>query len=247
MSAPHRPGQRAAMTLATTPRATARLQFFSGFTLDDAVAVVPYLAALGISHLYASPLLKARLGSTHCYDIVDHNEINPELGGIDALRRLMRALRAQNMGLLLDIVPNHMGVGGADNGWWLDVLEWGQASRYAEFFDIDWNPPDVSLTRKVLAPFLGAAYGEVLESGALQLKLGQTGGLYIEYHEHHFPISVRSAALVLHGEPASNDISHAFSAAAQRPGSLLAYRAGRRGQGAAGCVRRNAGRGGGGA
>src|SRR3984885_15356623 len=131
------------MSLAPTPRATARLQFFSGFTLDDAVAVVPYLAALGISHLYASPLLKARSGSTHCYDIVDHSEINPELGGIDALRRLMAALCAQNMGLLLDIVHNHMGVGGADNAWWLEVLEWGQASRYAEFFDIDWTPPDV--------------------------------------------------------------------------------------------------------
>jgi (1->4)-alpha-D-glucan 1-alpha-D-glucosylmutase len=213
------------MSLATMPRATARLQFFSGFTLDDAVPIVPYLAALGISHLYASPLLKARPGSTHCYDIVDHNEINPELGGIDALRRLMAALRAQNMGLLLDIVPNHMGVGGADNAWWLDVLEWGQASRYAEFFDIDWTPPDTSLTHKLLAPFLGAAYGEVLESGTLQLKCGQTGGLYIEYHEHRFPISVRSAALVLHGEPACKDISHAFADAARRPGSNLAYQA----------------------
>ena len=211
------------MTLGTMPRATARLQFFSGFTLDDAVPIVPYLAALGISHLYASPLLKARPGSTHCYDIVDHNEINPELGGIDALRRLMAALRAQNMGLLLDIVPNHMGVGGADNAWWLDVLEWGQASRYAEFFDIDWTPPDASLTHKLLAPFLGAAYGEVLESGALQLKCGEAGGLHIEYHEHHFPISARSTALVLHIEPACNDISHAFANAAKRSGRNAAH------------------------
>ena len=207
------------------PRATARLQFFSGFTLDDAVPIVPYLAALGISHLYASPLLKARLGSTHCYDIVDHSQINPELGGIDALRRLITALRAHNMGLLLDIVPNHMGVGGADNAWWLDVLEWGHASRYAEFFDIDWAPPDASLTHKLLAPFLGAAYGEVLESGSLQLKCGEAGGLYVEYHEHHFPISVRSAALVLHGEPVCNELSHAFADAARRPGRNLAYRA----------------------
>ncbi|HVE21032.1 MAG TPA: malto-oligosyltrehalose synthase [Acidocella sp.] len=205
------------------PRATARLQFFAGFTLDDAVPIVPYLAALGISHLYASPLLKARLGSTHCYDIVDHSQINPELGGIDALRRLVTALRAQNMGLLLDIVPNHMGVGGADNSWWLDVLEWGHASRYAEFFDIDWTPPDASLTHKLLAPFLGAAYGEVLESGALQLKCGEAGGLYVEYHEHHFPISAQSAALVLHGEPACDDISHAFAKAARWPGRNLAY------------------------
>ncbi len=213
------------MALATTPRATARLQFFSGFTLDDAVPIVPYLAALGISHLYASPLLKARLGSTHCYDIVDHNEINPELGGIDALRRLMAALRARDMGLLLDIVPNHMGVGGADNAWWLDVLEWGQASRYAEFFDVDWTPPDASLTHRLLAPFLGAAYGEVLESGALRLRCGEAGGLYVEYHEHCFPISVRSTALVLHSEPACNDISHAFADAAKRPGRNLACQA----------------------
>ena len=105
------------MTITTTPRATARLQFFSGFTLDDAVPIVPYLAGLGISHLYASPLLKARPGSTHCYDIVDHDQINPELGGEPALRRLVAALRAHDMGLLLDIVPNHMGVGGADNAW----------------------------------------------------------------------------------------------------------------------------------
>jgi (1->4)-alpha-D-glucan 1-alpha-D-glucosylmutase len=200
------------MNITTTPRATARLQFFADFTLDDAIPIVPYLAKLGISHLYASPLLKARPGSTHCYDIVDHNQINPELGGIEALRRLVATLRAHDMGLLLDIVPNHMGVGGADNAWWLDVLEHGHASRYAEFFDIDWNPPDASLHSKLLVPFLGAAYGDVLDSGDLQLKLNpESGGLYVEYHEHHFPISPRSAALVLHSEPDANEISHLFA------------------------------------
>jgi len=203
------------LTITTTPRATARLQFFSGFTLDDAVPLVPYFAALGISHLYASPLLKARPGSTHCYDIVDHNEINPELGGEPALRRLVAALRAHDMGLLLDIVPNHMGVGGADNAWWLDVLEWGHASRYAEFFDIDWNPPDATLHNKLLAPFLGAAYGEALANGELKLKCKDTGALYIQYHEHHFPISARTAAIVLHADPLFNDVSHAFADAAK--------------------------------
>jgi (1->4)-alpha-D-glucan 1-alpha-D-glucosylmutase len=94
------------LTLATTPRSTCRLQFFSGFTLDDAIPIVPYLAELGISHVYASPLLKARPGSTHCYDIVDHNEINPELGGEPALRRLVAQLRRHDMGLIVDIVPN---------------------------------------------------------------------------------------------------------------------------------------------
>ncbi len=203
------------MNITTTPRATARLQFFAGFTLDDAVRIVPYLAALGISHLYASPLLKARPGSTHCYDIVDHNQINPELGGEPALHRLVAALRAHDMGLMLDIVPNHMGVGGADNAWWLDVLEWGRGSQYAEFFDIDWDPPDASLHGKILAPFLGSAYGEALANGEIVLHCNhETGSLFIGYHEHLFPVSARTAALVLHNDGAFDDISHRFANAA---------------------------------
>jgi (1->4)-alpha-D-glucan 1-alpha-D-glucosylmutase len=211
------------MKISTVPQSTARLQFFSGFTMDDAVAVIPYLAKLGISHLYASPLLKARPGSTHCYDIVDHNEVNPELGGEPALRRMVAALRTHGMGLILDIVPNHMGVGGADNAWWLDVLEWGRASQYAEFFDIDWEPPDTSLHGKLLAPFLGSAYGEVLANNEFVLRCNQeTGRLYIEYHEHHFPISPRSAAIVLHGDAIFNEISHLFSDAAKSGGRVVA-------------------------
>ncbi len=210
------------MTLLNTPRATVRLQFFSGFTLDDAVAIVPYLAALGISHLYASPLLKARFGSTHCYDIVSHDEINPELGGEPALRRLLAALRAHEMGLILDIVPNHMGVGGADNRWWMDVLEWGKASRYAEFFDIEWAPPDASLQGKILLPVLGSSYGEVLANEELQLRCDPAAGaLYIEYHEHHFPLSPRTAAIVLFNE--LKEISQAFSTAAKLAGRNAAY------------------------
>ena len=153
----------------TALRATARLQFHKDFTLGDALGLVPYFRRLGISHLYASPLLKARPGSTHGYDIVDHNQINPELGGEPALRRLVAALRDAEMGLILDIVPNHMGVGGADNTWWLDVLEWGRASPYAEFFDIDWEPPDPALQGRILAPFLGNPYGEALANGDLHL------------------------------------------------------------------------------
>jgi (1->4)-alpha-D-glucan 1-alpha-D-glucosylmutase len=207
------------MNITTTPRATARLQFFKGFTMDDAAGIVPYLAQLGISHLYASPLLKARPGSTHCYDIVDHNQINPELGGMPALHRLVEVLREHDMGLVLDIVPNHMGVGGADNAWWLDVLEWGRASAYAEFFDIDWEPPDATLRGKLLAPFLGSPYGDALANEELVLKCNpETGTLYIEYHEHHFPISVRSAALVLHSDPAFINISRAFREAASISG-----------------------------
>ncbi len=178
--------------------ATARLQFHRDFTLDHATALVPYYAKLGTSHLYASPLLTARAGSTHGYDIVDHNTINPELGGEDALRRLVTALRSHGMGLILDIVPNHMGVGGNDNAWWLDVLEWGRASPYAEYFDIDWDPADPSLRGRMLAPFLGSSYGECLERGELVLRFDDDDGrLFVGYHDHRFPISPRDYAAVL--------------------------------------------------
>ncbi len=197
--------------------------------MDDAIAFLPYLARLGVSHVYASPLLKARPGSTHCYDIVDHHEINPELGGEAALHRMVAALRAHDMGLILDIVPNHMGVGGADNRWWLDVLEWGRASQYAEFFDIDWEPTDVTLHGKLLAPFLGSSYGEALTNGELILQCDhQTGQFFVGYHEHYFPISVRSAALVLHNDPIFDDHAHAFADAARMASRTAAYQAAQR-------------------
>ncbi len=178
--------------------ATARLQFHKGFTLDDGAALVPYLTKLGISHLYASPIFRARAGSTHGYDIVDHTEINPELGGMEALRRMVAALRAHDMGLILDIVPNHMGVGGDDNAWWMDVLEWGRASPYAEFFDIDWDPPDATLRGRVLAPFLGDAYGTVLAAGDLKLQFDpRDGRLFAGYFNNRFPINPRDYAAIL--------------------------------------------------
>ena len=177
---------------------TARLQFHAGFTLADAQALVPYFDKLGISHLYASPLLKARAGSTHGYDIVDHNRANDELGGEPALRDLVAALRGRGMGLILDIVPNHMGVGGDDNGWWLDVLEWGRTSPYAEYFDIDWDPPDSSMRGRLLAPFLGSPYGDCLAAGELILRFDETDGrLFVGYHGHRFPINPRDYASVL--------------------------------------------------
>lgn len=180
------------MTAKTIPRATARLQLHKDFTLDDATRVVPYYASLGVSHLYTSPLLTARPGSTHGYDIVDHGAINPELGGEPALRRLVAELRRHDMALIADIVPNHMGVGGADNGWWLDLLEWGRASPYAEFFDIDWAPPDPLLHDRVQAPFLGAPYGTCLDAGEIRLVLSpETGRLAATYGEHLFPIALR--------------------------------------------------------
>jgi hypothetical protein len=121
------------------PIATYRLQLTGAFGFDHAAALVPYLNALGVSHLYASPFLKARAGSQHGYDIVDHNALNPELGGEEGFARLSAALAQEDIGLILDFVPNHMAVGGADNAWWLDVLEWGPKSSHAPYFDIDWE------------------------------------------------------------------------------------------------------------
>ena len=121
------------------PLATYRLQFRKEFGFDDAAALAPYLARLGISHVYASPYLKARPGSTHGYDIVDHDRLNPELGDDAAFRRMVSAFRENGLGQVLDFVPNHMGVGGADNPLWLNVLEWGPDPVFAGWFDIDWD------------------------------------------------------------------------------------------------------------
>ncbi len=179
------------------PRATARLQLHQQFTFDDAVRVVPYYAALGISHIYASPILTARPGSTHGYDIVDPTRINPELGGEAGLRRLVASLRAADMGLILDIVPNHMGIG-AHNPWWQHVLEWGQASPYARWFDIDWQPADETLHGKVMAPFLGQPYGDALGSGQIKLQFdAQRGKFHVSYYAHRFPVSPADYASIL--------------------------------------------------
>jgi (1->4)-alpha-D-glucan 1-alpha-D-glucosylmutase len=172
------------------PRATYRLQFHKGFTFADAERLAPYLRRLGISHLYSSPIGTARAGSTHGYDQVDPTRINPELGGEDGFRALAAALKREGLGVILDIVPNHMAVGGADNRWWLDVLEKGEASDYAQMFDIDWRPADPALRGKVLAPFLGASYGEALVSGALKLVHNpEAGTLAVVAHDtHRFPL-----------------------------------------------------------
>lgn len=142
-----------------TPRATLRLQLHAGFTFDDAAAHAGYFARLGVSHLYLSPIATAEPGSRHGYDTVDYGTLNPELGGEAGFVRLVDALRAHGLGVIVDIVPNHMGVGGSSNGWWNDVLEWGPASPYAHHFDIDWHPPDATLDGKVLLPCLGTPYG----------------------------------------------------------------------------------------
>jgi len=175
--------------LSPRPRATYRLQFSKTFGFDDARRIVPYLAHLGISHVYASPLLKARPGSTHGYDIVDHNRLNPEIGGLVKFDALVGELRRHGMGLILDFVPNHMGVG-PDNPWWVDILEWGRASPYAEYFDIDWEPLEPTLNGKVLLPVLGDHYGLVLERGELQVRFKAAEGSFaITYWDNTFPVS----------------------------------------------------------
>lgn len=171
------------------PRATYRLQFNHAFTFDQAEQLVPYLDALGVSHCYASPYCKARPGSIHGYDIIDHNALNPEIGTGIAFDRYVGALQRHGMGQIIDIVPNHMGVMGSDNQWWLDVLENGQSSPYAEFFDIDWTPQKEALRGKVLVPVLGDQYGNVLELGDLKLMFDQLAGEFsIWYNEHRFPL-----------------------------------------------------------
>lgn len=180
------------------PRATYRIQFGPGMTFRDAEALVPYLARLGISHLYASPILKARKGSTHGYDITDHNALNEELGEEEDFDALVAELHRNGMGLVLDFVPNHMGVGRADNAWWLDVLEWGPVSPYAHYFDIDWQPAKPELRGKVLLPFLGDHYGSVLERGELELRFEADAGTFsVWYHDHRFPVAPRDYGRIL--------------------------------------------------
>ncbi|MGU3359824.1 malto-oligosyltrehalose synthase [Methylobacterium sp. M6A4_1b] len=181
------PRSGAARLASAPPRSTYRLQFHKDFTFADAEKIVPYLAKLGISHVYASPIQKARPGSTHGYDIVDHSTINPELGGEDGFVRFSDVLHGAGLKLLLDIVPNHMGVGGADNPWWLSVLEWGGLSPSAEAFDIDWSR--LGAKNKLVVPFLGDRYGEALEKGTLELKFDpEKGAFSIWHYEHEFPI-----------------------------------------------------------
>ncbi|MDP3418160.1 malto-oligosyltrehalose synthase [Falsiroseomonas sp.] len=172
------------MTDAVMPRATYRLQFHAGFRFADAARLAPYLARLGISHVYASPWLKARPGSTHGYDIVDHTALNPELGTEADFRAMAAAFKANGLGQILDFVPNHIGVGGADNPWWLDVLEWGEASDFAGWLDIDWQQG------RLLVPFLGDQYGAVLEAGQLELRFDAAAGSFAvwAYDTHKLPI-----------------------------------------------------------
>ncbi|CAN5167015.1 malto-oligosyltrehalose synthase [soil metagenome] len=179
----------------TTPQATYRLQLQPSFGFDDAAAVAPYLAALGVSHVYTSPILQAAPGSTHGYDVVDHSRVNDELGGPQAHARMCEAFAAAGLGQVLDIVPNHMAIT-TGNAWWDDVLENGPSSRWAGHFDVDWEGPESKLRNMVLIPVLGDHYGRVLEKGDLVLE--RDGGAFaVRYFENRFPVSPATFGLPL--------------------------------------------------
>ncbi|EDQ7094735.1 malto-oligosyltrehalose synthase, partial [Salmonella enterica subsp. arizonae] len=164
------------------PTATYRLQFRNGMTFDRAAALVPYLKNLGISHLYASPIFTATKASTHGYDVTDANEIDPSIGGREGFERLVAELKAQGLGLIIDIVPNHM-ASSLENAWWRDVLEYGPESRYARHFDIDWS-------RRLTLPFLGDTFDAVLENGEIAIKPDPvTGKPTFAYYDNYYPLA----------------------------------------------------------
>ena len=183
------------MTKVKTPMSTYRLQLHRGFTFDDASAIAPYLWALGISHVYSSPYLQAAPDSMHGYDVVDHQRVNQELGGTEAHERFSIRLGENGLGQVLDIVPNHMAIGSQNRFWW-DVLENGASSRYASFFDIDWNPQEERLRDKVLVPILGDQYGRVLEKGGI--KVSRKGAKFsVEAAGQVLPVAPTSLPAIL--------------------------------------------------
>jgi (1->4)-alpha-D-glucan 1-alpha-D-glucosylmutase len=180
------------------PASTYRLQLTPSFGFRDAAALLPYLRELGITDVYLSPPFAAARGSSHGYDVVDPNALRAELGGEAAFGELCAGLRELGLGLIVDFVANHMGVG-PENPWWMDVLENGPSSVYAPYFDIDWKPVKSELEQKVLVPVLADQYGEVLERGELQL-VRDGGSFLLAYWEHRFPIAPRAVPrLLVHG------------------------------------------------
>jgi (1->4)-alpha-D-glucan 1-alpha-D-glucosylmutase len=187
------------------PASTYRLQLHPGFGFRDALEIVPYLDALGVSHVYASPYLRSQQGSTHGYDLVDPSQINQELGGEEAFGSWVDALRSRDMGHIVDFVPNHMGIGTGENPWWQDVLENGESSLFADRFDIEWYPPKRGLEGRVLLPILGAQYGRTLERGELTV-VREGGAFFVCFHEHRLPVSPPTLVPVLQKAIAGLDL-----------------------------------------
>lgn len=178
--------------------ATYRVQLQPQFGFEKAAAIADYLNSLGVSHLYASPYLQAAEGSTHGYDVVDPSRINAELGGKEKHEHMCQALHNAGLGQMVDIVPNHMAISGGENPWWWDVLENGPSSRYALFFDVDWEASEDRWPNKILLPVLGDHYGRVLEGGELQLQY-ENGWFVLNYFENSFPIDLSSLSGLLRG------------------------------------------------
>ncbi len=183
--------------MSASPTATYRLQFHGGFTFAHAQKLVPYLSRLGISHVYAAPFFRAAPGSMHGYDVVDHNALNPEVGTRAEFEAFSAELKKHRMGLIVDFVPNHMGIEGALNPWWRDVLESGPSSPYAPFFDIDWQPLKRELENKVLLPVLGDQYGRVLEADGFSVEFDD-GRFLVRYGDLTLPVAPRTILPLLH-------------------------------------------------
>ena len=178
------------------PNATYRIQFNHTFTFADATQIIPYLHALGISDVYSSSYLKAVPGSLHGYDLTDPTTFNPEIGTEEEYYAFIQALQAHDMGHILDVIPNHMGVARSSNPWWLDVLENGPSSSYAPFFDIDWHPVKAEMDDKVLLPILGELYGFVLENQEITLDYVE-GNFWVHYFDNRLPVSSKSCRMIL--------------------------------------------------
>ena len=180
----------------TFPLATYRLQLHRGFTFADATQAVPYLHSLGITDCYLSPISKAMPGSDHGYDVIDPLVLNPELGSEKDFEEFVRTVQTHGVGLVLDVVPNHMGIGKTLNRWWRDVLENGSSSRYATAFDIEWHPIKRELENKVLLPILGDQYGAVLENQDMEL-VYEDGTFLLQYGDHHLPLAPKTWTRIL--------------------------------------------------
>jgi (1->4)-alpha-D-glucan 1-alpha-D-glucosylmutase len=178
------------------PTSTYRLQFNRHFGFKDATEIIPYLQKLGISDIYSSPFFRSRPGSDHGYDVSNHNELNPSIGTREDLDAMVAALNDRGMGQIADFVPNHMGITDPQNEWWMDVLENGPSSRFAQFFDIDWDPLKEALRDKVLLPVLGDQYGRVLERGEFHVRF-EEGAFYLTYFEWVFPLNPRTYHFLL--------------------------------------------------
>ncbi len=210
------------------PGSTYRLQMHAGFTLADARRITPYLHSLGITHAYTSSLLAAKPGSTHGYDVIDHSRLNPEIGTEEEFTAWIDELRARGMGLILDVVPNHMSVGGP-NDWWADVLEHGPASPFANYFDIAWNDhPRDRLHGKVLLPILGQSYGAEIEGGRIRIEFAD-GRFAVHCGDVRLPADPRTYANLLGpaldtlretagpDDPAANELQSVLNAVRNLP------------------------------